>query len=108
MLTLFQCLLLQTGTIAGNLMTKHAHNEFPSDLFLMLETVGAQVVVAKGSTSSDLETTTVAGFLGLDMSKKVICKIILPALNSDSFELKTYKVSDFGFKTIRNTTYNNL
>ena len=35
-----------TGTIAGNLMLKHAHQYFPSDLFLMLETIGANIVVA--------------------------------------------------------------
>nr|CAD7401852.1 unnamed protein product [Timema cristinae] len=29
------------GTIAGNLSIKHQYNEFPSDMFLMLETVGA-------------------------------------------------------------------
>ena len=28
------------GTLAGNLMLKHAHNDFPSDVFLSLETVG--------------------------------------------------------------------
>lgn len=29
------------GTIAGNLSLKHQHPEFPSDIFLVLETVGA-------------------------------------------------------------------
>lgn len=33
------------GTIAGNLMIKHQHNEFPSDMFLMLETIGAKLVI---------------------------------------------------------------
>ena len=35
-----------TGTLAGNLMLKHAHQYFPSDLFLMLEALGANIVVA--------------------------------------------------------------
>lgn len=34
-----------TGTIAGNLMVKNQHKEFPSDLYLILETVGARVTI---------------------------------------------------------------
>ncbi|KAJ2951524.1 hypothetical protein O0L34_g13676 [Tuta absoluta] len=33
------------GTIAGNLMIKYQHNEFPSDVFLLFETVGAQLTI---------------------------------------------------------------
>ncbi|VVC98271.1 unnamed protein product, partial [Leptidea sinapis] len=36
------------GTIAGNLMTKHRHNDFKSDIFLLLETVGANVTIRDG------------------------------------------------------------
>ena len=32
------------GTLAGNLMLKHAHNDFPSDLFVLLEGIGASIV----------------------------------------------------------------
>ena len=32
------------GTLAGNLMLKHAHNDFPSDIFVILEAVGASIV----------------------------------------------------------------
>ena len=35
------------GTIAGNLATKHKHNEFPSDVFLMLESIGAKITLRK-------------------------------------------------------------
>jgi hypothetical protein len=38
---------LQIGTIAGNLAMKHEHNEFPSDMYLMLETVGATLNVGE-------------------------------------------------------------
>ena len=34
-----------SGTIAGNLMMKHAHKDFPSDIFLLLEAVGVQLVI---------------------------------------------------------------
>ena len=33
----------QSGCIAGNLMIKHRHNEFPSDLFTMMTGAGASV-----------------------------------------------------------------
>jgi xanthine dehydrogenase/oxidase len=32
------------GTLAGNLMLKHAHNDFPSDVFVLLEAIGASVI----------------------------------------------------------------
>lgn len=35
------------GTLAGNLSIKHQHNEFPSDIFLIFETVGAKLVIGK-------------------------------------------------------------
>ena len=34
-----------TGTIAGNLMLKHKHNWFPSDVFALLEGSGAKLVI---------------------------------------------------------------
>jgi xanthine dehydrogenase/oxidase len=35
------------GTLAGNLMLKHAHNDFPSDVFVLLEAVGASIVTVE-------------------------------------------------------------
>ncbi|PSN29572.1 hypothetical protein C0J52_27534, partial [Blattella germanica] len=35
------------GTIGGNLSMKHDHPDFPSDVFLMLETVGANINIGK-------------------------------------------------------------
>jgi xanthine dehydrogenase/oxidase len=32
------------GTLAGNLMLKHAHNDFPSDVFVLLEGIGASII----------------------------------------------------------------
>lgn len=32
---------LKIGTLAGNLMMKRQHYEFPSDIYVMLEAVGA-------------------------------------------------------------------
>lgn len=75
-------------------MIKHQNKEFPSDLFLILETVGAQVAVASGPTTADINVISIEGFLGINMAKKVLVKIILPARDSDRFTLKTYKVID--------------
>ena len=33
------------GTIGGNLMLKHAYPDFPSDLFLLIETIGAKLII---------------------------------------------------------------
>ena len=33
------------GTIGGNLMLKHAYQDFPSDLFLLMETIGAKLII---------------------------------------------------------------
>ena len=38
-------MILQSGCIAGNLMIKNHHNEFPSDIFTTLEAAGANVEV---------------------------------------------------------------
>lgn len=84
---------MQTGTIAGNLMTKYTYPEFPSDLFLVLETVGARVQIASGPLPSDSVIMPLNDFLAEPMDRKVLLKVILPARDSDAFLLKTYKVS---------------
>ena len=35
------------GTLAGNLMMKHAHQDFPSDVFITLTTIGAMLEIVK-------------------------------------------------------------
>lgn len=37
--------MFQIGTLAGNLSTKYAHKEFPSDIFLLFEAVNAQLTI---------------------------------------------------------------
>lgn len=39
--------LLQIGTLAGNLMTKHKIPSFQSDIFILFECVGALVTLGK-------------------------------------------------------------
>jgi xanthine dehydrogenase/oxidase len=78
------------GTLSGNLMVKHQHREFPSDVFLLLETVGAKLTVS----SSETESTVVSpkDFLELDMDRKIISKITLPQYNPSIFVFRSYKI----------------
>ena len=81
-----------TGTIAGNLMLKHAHQYFPSDLFLMLETIGANIVVASATENGKEYQYSPVEWLTTSMERKVITKIVLPAL-SQSHVFKSYKIT---------------
>uniref|UniRef100_A0A0A9YL90 Indole-3-acetaldehyde oxidase n=1 Tax=Lygus hesperus TaxID=30085 RepID=A0A0A9YL90_LYGHE len=78
------------GTIAGNLMIKNMHNEFPSDIFLLLETVDAKICIvdSKGMESK----YSPAGFVLKDMHKCIITKIVFPALPSNQFRFQTFKI----------------
>ncbi|KAJ8676452.1 hypothetical protein QAD02_012239 [Eretmocerus hayati] len=77
------------GTIAGNLMMKNRNHEFPSDIFLILETAGAQLHIldAPGSKTS----LTLKDFMEVDMDRKLIYSVVLPALDKQCV-YKTYKV----------------
>ncbi|KAJ9586601.1 hypothetical protein L9F63_019794, partial [Diploptera punctata] len=77
------------GTLAGNLMIKYHHNEFPSDLFLIFETVGAtlNIVCAKGT----IQNVKLLEFLDLDMNQKIIQSIEFPAVG-EGVAIATYKV----------------
>ncbi|CAG2067529.1 unnamed protein product, partial [Timema podura] len=77
------------GTIAGNLMLKHEHREFDSDMFLLLETVGASLII-KADKGSDV-TMSPAEFLDYDMNKKVLYQIVVPPYDN-TYVFKTYKI----------------
>lgn len=77
------------GSIAGNLMIKHAHNEFPSDLFLMLETVGTQIHILEAPGVK--KSMMLQDFLQTNMHHKIIYSVVLPAL-SDDYEYRSYKI----------------
>ncbi|CAH0562395.1 unnamed protein product [Brassicogethes aeneus] len=77
------------GTIAGNLMLKHQHKDFPSDIFLILETLGAQLTIVDPSNKEYYGSPE--EFLSLDMTNKVIRCITLPGL-SHNHEFASYKI----------------
>ncbi|XP_025074447.1 xanthine dehydrogenase-like [Pogonomyrmex barbatus] len=77
------------GTIAGNLMIKHEHNEFPSDIFLILETVGTQIYILDAPNRK--HNMWLSEFLKADMNHKLIYSVVLPPL-SDEYEYRSYKI----------------
>ncbi|XP_044766834.1 xanthine dehydrogenase/oxidase-like [Coccinella septempunctata] len=77
------------GSLAGNLMMKHYHHEFPSDVFLTLETFGAKLVIV--DTSKTEVVKSLPDFLKLDMNKKVIKSVQIPSLSSE-YKYETYKI----------------
>ncbi|CAL1541535.1 unnamed protein product [Lymnaea stagnalis] len=76
---------------AGNLALKHAHPEFPADVFTLFETVGAKLVVYDGDGTQN--QYSVQDFLGIDLKGKVITAAILPKFTSTGVRVQTYKPS---------------
>ncbi|KOB70290.1 Aldehyde oxidase AOX1 [Operophtera brumata] len=77
------------GSVGGNLMIKHQHNEFTSDIFLLFETVGAYLTIytCKGVSKK----LSMQQFLKEDMRGKIIVDVMLPPLD-DQYKLVTYKI----------------
>ncbi|KAF6204371.1 hypothetical protein GE061_002712 [Apolygus lucorum] len=78
------------GTIAGNLSLKHDYEEFPSDMFLMLTMVGAELIISD-STGVD-KSVGLTEYLSMDMNKKIISKIVLPVLDNNDYICSSYKI----------------
>ncbi|XP_018394484.1 PREDICTED: xanthine dehydrogenase/oxidase-like [Cyphomyrmex costatus] len=77
------------GTIAGNLMLKHEHREFPSDLFLMLLALSTEVHILE--SPSQKQKLYLWEFMELDMHHKIIYSVVLPKL-TDQHVYRFYKV----------------
>lgn len=78
------------GTIAGNLSLKHAHNEFPSDLFLVLETIGALIEVRH--TDGHSVRVTLVDYLRMDMQQKLLIAVQLPRLPASDIQFRSFKI----------------
>lgn len=76
------------GTVAGNLMTKHRHPKFSSDIFLLLETIRATLIIVHKGTSIEV---TPEQFLSLDMTGRVIVHVKIPPL-SPRYQFVSFKV----------------
>ncbi|XP_070499175.1 uncharacterized protein [Chironomus tepperi] len=85
------------GTLAGNLMIKNQHHEFPSDIFLLFETLGAVLTIATASSWSfslfgNTTDLSAKNFISTNMQKKLLTKITLPAYDSKKFVFGSYKI----------------
>ena len=78
------------GTWAGNLGIKNAHTEFPSDIFVIFETVGATLTI-KGYDKSSVNVN-VADILTINMKGKFIYSINFPPYDKTNTFIKTYKI----------------
>ncbi|CAG7720322.1 unnamed protein product [Allacma fusca] len=78
------------GTIAGNIMMKHDHHDFPSDVFLILETVGAKVYVA--SSPTDISSYTLLDFLNVDTKGKLIVYFTIPK-RTGNYVYRSFKIT---------------
>lgn len=72
-------------------MIKHSHNEFVSDVYLILETIGAKVSI-QGVNEPAVKITTVSSFLALDMNRQVIVNVKLPKFDPQTTLFRSYRV----------------
>ncbi|KAG1676609.1 Xanthine dehydrogenase [Nymphon striatum] len=79
------------GCWAGNLKMKHDHNDFPSDMFTIMEAAGATVTVGNydGTTKKDIAPSD---FIKMDMEGKMLLKLHLKKLTSDHI-MRTFKIT---------------
>ncbi|RUS82188.1 hypothetical protein EGW08_010070, partial [Elysia chlorotica] len=80
-----------SGSIAGNLMIKRQHKEFPSDIFTTLEAAGAEVEILDAATSKK-QTVSLADFLQVNMTCRVLTAVILPKL-ADNVVYRSFKIT---------------
>lgn len=76
------------GSWAGNLMLTHDHDNFPSDVFVVMAAVGATLSIA---TASETKSVSFWDFLALDMSKSVIVSMEIPFASADTV-FRSYKI----------------
>ncbi|CAG7828777.1 unnamed protein product [Allacma fusca] len=77
------------ATLSGNLMMKHDHHEFPSDIFVLLETVGARLNI--GTSPTNIQAYSPLDFLDTDMSGGIIVSVTLSQKTGYSF--RSYKIT---------------
>ncbi|XP_018020416.2 xanthine dehydrogenase, partial [Hyalella azteca] len=79
------------GSWAGNLAMKNRHKNFPSDVFLTLAAIDAQILVANAATQQP-EQHPVLEVPQLDLRGKVIVAMLLPPLPAGT-RVRSYKIT---------------
>lgn len=83
-------MIFQVATIGGNLSYKNKHNEFPSDVFVSLDTADARLTII--DSDNQRSTVTMTQYLAMNMYKKVLYNAVLPSISSE-YLFRSYKVS---------------
>ncbi|GAB0092110.1 Aldehyde oxidase/xanthine dehydrogenase [Sergentomyia squamirostris] len=78
------------GTLAGNLSIKHRHHDFQSDIYLLLEAIGATLTIL--SSMGSVKIVGIADYLKVNMKNRIIVKVTLPSLPKSSFVFCSYKI----------------
>ena len=75
-------------------MIKHQHHNFPSDLFSMLEALGAKITIATQSSAGEIQSSeySLSEWLNVDMKRKVILHVTLPPRDTNC-KFQFFKVS---------------
>ncbi|XP_013192300.1 uncharacterized protein LOC106136327 isoform X2 [Amyelois transitella] len=77
------------GTIGGNLAMKNLHPDFPSDVFLILETVNAAITLVDNTlVEHDMDLKE---FLKVEIRNKLIKQVKIPPLSLKTL-IRTYKI----------------
>ncbi|KAL4223518.1 hypothetical protein ACF0H5_016989 [Mactra antiquata] len=77
------------GTLIGNLCLIHKHNDFPSDVYVLLQVLKAKIITGFNGESIDIND-----FLTTDITGKFMLGCAYMDLNIDSYEVvKFYKIS---------------
>ncbi|XP_052896949.1 xanthine dehydrogenase/oxidase-like [Anopheles moucheti] len=79
------------GTIAGNLSIKNQHPEFPSDLYILLEAIGAKLTVAESVTTQS--EVSPLQYIQMDLTKKLLKTVSLPAYENQTNVYRSYRVA---------------
>ncbi|CAG9582950.1 unnamed protein product [Danaus chrysippus] len=79
-----------SATIGGNLTLKNLHPGFQSDIYIILETAGAQLTILTDFHSE--KVVSMQEFLKMDMTGKIIKNVILPPLK-EKHKIVTFKVA---------------
>ncbi|XP_055877626.1 uncharacterized protein LOC106059685 [Biomphalaria glabrata] len=80
------------GSIAGNLMIKHKHPDFPSDIFTVFEALGAKVDIYDADTSTTATYTMLDFLRKVNMTGKVIVAVQLPKL-AENEVFRSFKIT---------------
>ncbi|KAI8796511.1 xanthine dehydrogenase, partial [Biomphalaria glabrata] len=85
-------LVRNAGCIAGNLMIKKTHPEFPSDLFTILECLGAAIGIFDSETNSTNKYSLLEFLHQVNMENKAVAFIELPKQESSTF-FRSFKIT---------------